>query len=183
MTAQTLHRSAVELLAGWSAPSDVDDIIRHTMLAFLAASPRACLRDNPAGHITASTLVLDEGGCHVLLTLHPRVGKWIQLGGHCEDADTTVREAAAREAREESGIADLTFDPDLLTVHTHAVTCPDGVQTRHLDLRFLAWARPNSFIVRSAESADLRWFPVEELPRDTDRESVVRMIELAHARM
>jgi hypothetical protein len=26
----------------------------------------------------------------VLLTLHPRLGRWVQLGGHCEDADTGI---------------------------------------------------------------------------------------------
>ena len=42
----------------------------------------------------------------VLLTLHPRVGQWLQLGGHCEPDDATIADAAAREGREESGIED-----------------------------------------------------------------------------
>ena len=33
---------------------------------------------------------------------------WLQMGGHCEPGDTTLADAALREAAEESGIAGLT---------------------------------------------------------------------------
>jgi 8-oxo-dGTP pyrophosphatase MutT (NUDIX family) len=48
--------------------------------------------------ITASTLVVDDAAQKVLLTLHPRFGRWLQLGGHCEDTDVGIRAAALREA-------------------------------------------------------------------------------------
>lgn len=41
----------------------------------------------------------------MLLTLHPKVGLWLQMGGHCEPGDETLAAAALREATEESGIA------------------------------------------------------------------------------
>ncbi|NLU81904.1 NUDIX domain-containing protein [Rhodococcus sp. HNM0569] len=182
MTAASLHHSATELLSSWTAPDAHDDALRETMLAFLGSAPEGCLRAHAPGHITASSLVLDEGGCHVLLTLHPRVGRWIQLGGHCEDTDATIVDAALREAVEESGIPDLVIDPELLSLHTHAITCSLGVPTRHLDLRFVVWARPNAHIVRSSESADLRWWPVDELPEDAETDTIDRLVRLAHAR-
>ena len=61
------------------------------------------------GHITASALVLDHTGTETLLTLHPRLGRWVQLGGHCEDGDADIAAAALREAGEESGIDGLTI--------------------------------------------------------------------------
>jgi 8-oxo-dGTP pyrophosphatase MutT (NUDIX family) len=164
VSAESLHASARELLQAWDTDDAHDDALRHTMLAFLDSAPSGCLRSNAAGHITASALVLDEGGCHVLLTLHPRVGRWIQLGGHCEPTDETIVDAALREAVEESGIPDLTVDTRLLSIHTHPITCSLGVPTRHLDLRFLVRARAGAHIVRSDESTDLRWWPVSDLP-------------------
>ena len=163
MTATSLHASAVELLTGWAAPTPADDALRHTMLAFLAASPRGCLRESAAGHITASAFVLSADGDRVLLTLHPRVGRWVQLGGHCEESDETIVDAALREATEESGIPGLRIDPRLHAIHTHAITCSLGVPTRHLDLRFLVHAPPGAVPVRSDESDDLRWFPADHL--------------------
>ncbi|MGB3773040.1 MAG: NUDIX domain-containing protein [Rhodococcus sp. (in: high G+C Gram-positive bacteria)] len=181
MSVTSLHDSAGDLLRSWTTKDPNDDSMRHTMLAFLDSAPKGCLRENVAGHVTASALLLDEDGCHVLLTLHPRVGRWLQLGGHCEPEDSTVVDAALREAREESGITDLRIEPTLLSIHTHPITCSLGVPTRHLDLRFVVRAANNAHIVRSAESNDLRWWPVDDLPtgpegaeRDVLSEMIVR---------
>ncbi|MBT0565508.1 NUDIX domain-containing protein [Williamsia sp. CHRR-6] len=141
------------------------------MLAFLAARPDACLRSCTPGHLTASTLVLDHTRTHALLTLHPRVGSWIQLGGHCEESDATIAAAAHREAVEESGISHLTMSADPVALHTHPITCSLGVPTRHLDVRFVAITDPTLDgsvppVVCSDESVDLRWWPVHALPDD-----------------
>jgi len=162
------HASAVATLTAWEAPDAGQDALRHAVLAFLAARADACARECAPGHITASALVLDHTGEHVLLTLHPRVGRWLQLGGHCEDGDADIVNAALREATEESGIAGLQLDPRLAAVHVHPVTCSLGVPTRHLDLQFVAHAPAGAQIGISDESVDLRWWPVDALPPDAD---------------
>ncbi|HYZ68051.1 MAG TPA: NUDIX domain-containing protein, partial [Mycobacterium sp.] len=103
----SLHGSAVDALRGWQAPDAAQDTLRHAVLAFLAARPDACLRECVPGHVTASALVVDHTGSSALLTLHPRFGRWLQLGGHCEDTDDDIVAAALREATEESGIEGL----------------------------------------------------------------------------
>src|SRR6202007_3385716 len=110
----------------------------------------------------------DHTGTQTLLTLHPRFGRWLQLGGHCEDNDPDIRSAALREATEESGISGLTIDPELAALHVHPVTCSLGVPTRHLDLQFLVRAPTGAQIAVSDESLDLRWWELDPLPRDTD---------------
>jgi 8-oxo-dGTP pyrophosphatase MutT (NUDIX family) len=162
------HDSAVEVLAAWAAPDSAQDALRHAVLAFLDARADACTRESVPGHITASALVLDHTGQRALLTLHPRVGRWLQLGGHCEAADTDILAAALREATEESGIVGLRLDPQLAAVHVHPVTCSLGVPTRHLDLQFVAHAPAGAQIGISDESVDLRWWPVDALPPDAD---------------
>lgn len=179
----TLHASAVSTLTDWTPPDIEQDSLRHTMLAFLAAAPDGCLRKSEPGHLTGSTLLLDHDATHVLLTLHPRVGRWIQLGGHCEPSDTTIQAAAMREAREESGIEALAMDPVPLALHTHPITCSLGVPTRHLDVRFLALAPEGSAAVRSDESEDLRWWPVDALPDNAERDTVDQLVRLARLRL
>ncbi|TSD97361.1 NUDIX domain-containing protein [Skermania sp. ID1734] len=182
MSVESLHASANEVLKSWRVTTDQDESLRQTMLAFLGSAPRGCLREHVPGHITASALVLDESGRNALLTLHPRVGRWIQLGGHCEESDESLPAAALREAIEESGIDDLTIDPALLSAHTHAITCSLGVPTRHLDLRFLVRAADGAIPVCSNESDDLRWWPVDALPETAERDTITTLVELARRR-
>lgn len=164
----SVHSSAVEILTSWNAPDPSQDALRHAVLAYMHAMPDSCRRECVPGHITASALVLDEPGERVLLTLHPRFGRWVQLGGHCEDVDADINAAALREATEESGIEGLRLDPRLAAIHVHPVTCSLGVPTRHLDLQFLAHAPAGAEIAISDESLDLRWWPIDALPPGVD---------------
>ena len=156
-------------LAAWTPDDEGQRALKFALLAFLDARPAdACDRSCVAGHLTASALVVDATGQHVLLTLHPRVGRWVQLGGHCEPGDATLRDAALREATEESGIVGLSISAEPLHVDVHPVTCSLGVPTRHLDVRYLVHAPAGAVAVRSAESDDLRWWPVDALPPEAD---------------
>ena len=164
----SIRDSAISILADWQAPDPAQDSLRHAVLAFVHGRTDACRRECVSGHVTASAIVLDDSGTQVLLTLHPRLGRWVQLGGHCDDDDPDIVAAALREAIEESGVPDLRIAPDLAAIHVHPVTCSLGVPTRHLDLQFVAHAPAGAQIVLSDESEDLRWWPAEALPPGTD---------------
>ena len=56
------------------------------------------------GHLTGSAWILDRSRTRALLTHHRKLDCWIQLGGHA-DGDSDLLRVAAREAREESGLA------------------------------------------------------------------------------
>lgn len=165
-----LHRDATLTLTGWLAgelPKDQRSLA-EAYLAFLAARPDAMWRSCEPAHLTASALVLSADRTTVLLTLHPRVGRWLQLGGHCEPGDETLAAAAHREATEESGIDGLVIDPTPVRLDVHAITCSLGLATRHLDVQFRAYAPEGAVHRISAESDDLAWQPVDQLPAQID---------------
>ncbi|UQX87545.1 coenzyme F420-0:L-glutamate ligase [Jatrophihabitans telluris] len=162
-----LHADTLATLA--AMPLDAADgtgqaAIREGFYALLAARPDATRRACAPGHVTASVLVFDHDRTHVLLTLHPRVGAWLQLGGHVEDDDDSILAAAAREAAEESGIAGIALEPWPFDLDVHPITCSLGVPTRHFDVRFVGVAPLGAQAVISSESDDLRWWPVDALP-------------------
>jgi 8-oxo-dGTP pyrophosphatase MutT (NUDIX family) len=163
-----LHADAVRLLSGWQPTSEAADLCRKRTLELLAAGPVATTRAYRPGHVTASALVVDQHG-RFLLCLHGRLGKWMQLGGHCEPGDGTLVAAALREATEESGIAGLHIDPEPIDVDVHEVRCGPGdgspaTASAHYDVRFLVHAPPGSIEQISDESAALAWFRPDALP-------------------
>lgn len=163
-----LHADVTAVLAAWPGPTPGQAAVREGFLGFLAARPDATRRKCAPGHITASALVLSADRRQVLLTLHPRLGRWVQLGGHCERRDDTLAGAALREATEESGIAGLRIDPVPVHLDIHPVTCSLGIPTRHFDVRFRVIAPAGARPVISDESDDLRFWPVDALPPGFD---------------
>jgi 8-oxo-dGTP pyrophosphatase MutT (NUDIX family) len=162
-----LHADVLATLA--AMPLDPADgtgqaAIREGFYGLLAARPDATRLACVPGHVTASTLLLDSEGRRVLLTLHPRVGAWVQLGGHLEDTDPSLQAAAAREAAEESGMAGIVLDPLPVNLDVHPITCSLGLPTRHFDVQFVGRAPAGAEPVISSESDDLRWFEVDDLP-------------------
>lgn len=158
------------LLTGWTAPSAEQEQLRQDYLAHLDAHEDASAKAGPPAHFTASCLVVDEAGERVLLTLHRKVGRWLQFGGHIEATDTSVAAAALREAVEESGLPEgaLTLRPDLAQLDRHALGSGFTRCTEHLDLRWVAVAATGSEPVVSQESLDVAWWPIADLPSDTD---------------
>ncbi|MFD0683074.1 NUDIX hydrolase [Actinomadura fibrosa] len=164
----------MRVLSGWRAPDAGQERARLEFLRHLEEHPADGMwRECAAGHITASTAVLDASRSRVLLTLHAKLKAWLQLGGHCEPGDATLAAAALREATEESGIAGLRLLPEPVQLDRHAVPChPQG--SWHLDVQYVAIAPEGARHAVSDESDDLAWFPVSDLPEPTD--DVVRSL-------
>ena len=163
-----LFDDAVSVLSGWTATSPEAEAARRRTLELLSAGPVAMTRAHRPGHVTASALVVGADG-RVLLCLHGRIRKWMQLGGHCERGDPSLAEAALREATEESGITGLELDPDPIDVDVHAVRCgaADGRPAEpsvHHDVRFLIHCPAGAVARISDESSALDWFHLDALP-------------------
>lgn len=159
-----LHADTVEVLRAWTAQDPQQNALRHAFLALLDSSEEACFRAYEPGHVTASAVLVDHTAENVLLTLHPRVGRWLQVGGHCEPEDVSLSAAALREATEESGVPGLHIDPEPVHLEVHPITCSLGLPTRHFDVRFLVRAPEGAEPAVSEESLDLRWWPLDALP-------------------
>ena len=164
----SLHADATRLLTAWPAPDAEQSRLRSNFLRHLADRDDALWRSCDPAHLTTGLLIVSADRNQVLLTLHPRVGLWLQTGGHCEPTDSTLVESALREGLEESGIDDLLVDPAPVRLARHPAPCrPDG-QTDHLDVQFVAIAPAGAVPHRSAESLDLAWFDATRLPDQTD---------------
>jgi 8-oxo-dGTP pyrophosphatase MutT (NUDIX family) len=162
-----LHDDARVMLQTWQ-PGALDQIhLRDEYVTFLTLHSDAMSRACREGHLTASAMVMNESRDSVLLTLHPKVGRWLQLGGHVEQEDGSVRDGATREVREEGGLPPLWVSDHPIRLDRHPVPC-GGQPSVHLDVQFLAIVDETLPISISDESLDLQWFALTELPPDLD---------------
>lgn len=145
-------------------------------LDFVSSTVNCSSRAALAGHVTASAWILSADSLSALLAHHKKLNRWLQLGGHTEDGDASIQAAAMREAREESGIADLQLlSAALFDVDVHPIPArADEPAHHHYDLRFLFQAPHDSFSV-SDESHDLAWVALATLAQDAENASVTRM--------
>lgn len=155
------------------------------VLDLLENEPRCFERDCFPGHITASAWIVSRESRKVLLTHHRKLDRWLQLGGHT-DGESDVLASALREAREESGIAELVpipggGEPRILDVDVHEIPARASEPAhQHHDVRFLLEASEHAPLARQrAESKALRWFPAAGIEARFAEESLARMARKA----
>ncbi|MGO4259489.1 NUDIX hydrolase [Lysobacter sp. TAB13] len=152
------------------AAAGADGASQHAIAG--AADP--FMRERLAGHFTGGAWLIDRAGRRVLLTHHRKLGRWLQLGGHA-DGDRDLAQVALREAEEESGLTDLSVDPDLFDVDRHWIPERREVPGHwHYDLRYVVRAGDNEDYVISEESLDLAWREIAELPEDPGTDDSMR---------
>lgn len=164
--------------------SEAADVARARALV---ASGDPWSRTTPL-HLTGSALVVHPPTARVLLRWHERMQRWLQVGGHVDPGDGGALAAARREAREETGLADLEpwpdpGRPDIL--HLAVVPVPAGrgePAHEHADVRYvLATQRPDE-AVPETPGAPVRWMSIGDAVAaagvDNLRESLGRLAAL-----
>ena len=137
--------------------AETADLQRVRVLAETAGDPWR--RELPL-HVTGSALIVHPGTARVLLRWHQRQQAWLQVGGHGDPGETDPLAIAAREATEETGLADLAPWPDAEIRHVVIVNVPAGKGEpahEHADIRyFMATQTPDQARAED-EDAPLRW--------------------------
>lgn len=152
------------------------DFERERVLELLAQYTAALAdRKTLPGHLTASALVVNSLGTHVLLMFHSKLQRWLQPGGHA-DGDHELAGVALREATEETGIEGLAVLLPAIDIDVHVIPAFSNMESHlHLDLRFLVLAPEGAIPSRNHESEELRWVTPVELERLTEEPDLIRL--------
>jgi ADP-ribose pyrophosphatase YjhB (NUDIX family) len=139
-------------------------------------------REFPEVPLVGIGAIIIEGDRVVLVKrAHPPIqGQWSIPGGVLEVGEM-VREAAVREAREETG---LIVDPgDLLGVYDRILrSVEERVQYHYVLIDFLCRAVGGTLLAAS-DAAEVRWFRREELPALNLAEDTQDVIQKGFARL
>jgi 8-oxo-dGTP pyrophosphatase MutT (NUDIX family) len=133
-------------------------------LAFAQSHPDCLLRTCLTGHLTGSAWVRNAAGDRGLFTLHRKLGRWLNPGGHA-DGDADLAAVALREATEESGLKSVRLvSRRLLDFDRHWIPERRDVPGHwHYDFRFLCEADEAEPLAMTEESTDLAWLGVADV--------------------
>ena len=167
-------------------PADAGEVADVQRLRRLIETGDVHSRSAPV-HVTGSALVVHPPSRRVLLRWHPRMRQWMQVGGHFDAGETDPLIVAMREAREETGLADLRAlggaheDRPLQIVIVPVPATGDDPAHEHADFRYLFVTDRPGDIVAETTDAQLRWVDLEvalaEVTEDNLRVFVSRVSE------
>lgn len=172
------------LLATHQPTDDKEHADLAVMQAFAASLARPFARDQWPAHFTGSAVVVTPDGARVCLVLHAKLNRWLQPGGHADEADGGAMEATAlREAREETGL-DVHLHataPRPLDVDVHVIPArKSDPEHRHLDVRYLVVAtNPDALAHDPGESHGAQWLGWDEALARADEAPLRRLLEKA----
>lgn len=158
-------------LARLAAREPADGECAARFCAFIQAHPDCAERTLQIGHLTGSAWLVDPSGERVLLTLHRKLERWLQLGGHA-DGDLDLARVALREATEESGLSGLRLEGEIaganeivpFALDDHRIPArPGEPEHTHFDVCYVVRASSDLNPVLNHESKELRWWPITDL--------------------
>jgi len=175
------RQSLVQLLDAHRPEDEKERADLEEMRAAARALERPFSRAQAGAHFTGSAVVVDPRAGRVCLVHHRKLGRWLQPGGHADEADGgSMAATALREAREETGLAVSHHAPGAapLDVDVHVIPARrDEPEHRHLDVRFLLVAEaPETLAHDPAESHGARWLSWDEALAVADEPALRRLL-------
>lgn len=171
------NQKILEEIRNYNPDLQAEKNSKKEIINYLNNNKENFLRTNPAGHLTASAWIINIVERKVLLHHHQSLDKWIQLGGHLEENETT-KEAALREAKEESGLNSISFlDKKIFDLDVHKIPEAENIAEHyHYDIRYLFKADSKEDLVKSRESYNLKWIDLDKISNYLTEDSILRMV-------
>lgn len=156
----------IEMFVPYNEQEEVD---RKIMLKYINDFDDTLTRQNEYGHFTSSAFVLNKERTKILMIYHKIYNSWAWTGGH-SDGDNDLLYVAMKEAKEETGIKNVTpilediYSLELINVNGHEKRGKYVGSHVHLNVTYLLEADDNEGIhIKEDENSGVKWVSINEV--------------------
>ncbi len=149
--------------------NEQEEVERKMMLEYINKFNDVLTRQNQFGHFTSSAFVLNKERTKILMIYHKIYNSWAWTGGH-SDGDSDLLYVAMKEAKEETGIKNIT--PILDEIYSLEIINVNGHEKRgkyvgshiHLNVTYLLEADKNEKLhIKEDENSGVKWVPIQDV--------------------
>lgn len=159
-------KNNIEMFVPYNEQEEVD---RKIMLKYINDFDDTLTRQNEYGHFTSSAFVINKERTKILMIYHKIYNSWAWTGGH-SDGDNDLLYVAMKEAKEETGIKNVTpileniYSLELINVNGHEKRGKYVGSHVHLNVTYLLEADENEGIhIKEDENSGVKWVTINEV--------------------
>ena len=149
--------------------NEQEEVDKKIMLDYIKDFDDVLTRQNEYGHFTSSAFVLNKEKTKILMVYHKIYNSWAWVGGH-SDGDSDLLYVAMKEAKEETGIKNVTpifkniYSLELINVNGHEKRGKYVGSHVHLNVTYLLEANENEEIhIKDDENSGVKWIPIDKI--------------------
>ncbi len=149
--------------------NEQEEADKEVMLSYINNFDNVLTRENQYGHFTSSAFVLNKERTKILMAYHKIYDSWAWVGGH-SDGDTDLLHVAMKEAKEETGIKNVTtiseniYSLEIIVVNGHEKRGKYVASHVHLNATYLLEANENEEIhIKEDENSGVKWVPIDKI--------------------
>lgn len=149
--------------------NEQEEADKEVMLSYINNFDNVLTRENKYGHFTSSAFVLNRERTKILMAYHKIYDSWAFVGGH-SDGDSDLLHVAMKEAKEETGIKNVTpiseniYSLEIITVNGHEKRGKYLASHVHLNATYLLEADESEEIhIKEDENSGVKWVPIDKI--------------------
>lgn len=153
--------------------NEQEEVEKNIMLNYINDFDDVLTRQNEYGHFTSSAFVLNKERTKILMIYHKIYNSWAWTGGH-SDGDSDLLYVAMKEAKEETGIKNVTpisndiYSLEIITVNGHEKRGKYVGSHVHLNVTYLLEADEKEEIhIKEDENSGVKWIPIDKVLETT----------------
>ena len=179
----------IEAIENFKPTNEQEENDKKLILEFIKNNDNVLYRENEYAHMTSSGLIFNDKLDKILMVHHNIYNTWSWTGGHA-DGESDLLKVAVKEAKEETGVADINvLDEDIITLDILPVV-PHVKRGKfvsghiHFCISYALLADENSSTrAKLDENSGVKWIKIDELEKYSNEPYLIGVYRKIHKKV